>query len=473
MSFKSAIDQSVGTTYGAIATATAATLRALYENYNRQPSERNARALINYDRLRKKRKSDLPMPFTYGRSGKFVKTRRTRKKKVSRRKKATKKLALKASLSLCEPKMLRSTEQFCSIGHNIPQFFTGALNIAICTNEQSVYTGGFEHTGGAFVNPRWSPLIEDVETAPYTNGPPIGALGSNQQPIGRYMKQTHPTTSQATDILFDSSDSAKFVYGRHGSEICPSKLVYKITFNASQAFEPAGVSAKYVCYLFRYKAEQPSGYTAAAQHGHHSSVAARANNMPLTNVGRNTSLQARDFFKGRDGEGQDPWGVDSVTAAPTTLNTGNPVVDDMSYIQLAMFGRASNKELKVVSKKEFSFDYALAYSESSASRAPQHSNTVYLSHRFKPGTKIKYGLQVNQLADSAAGTEAVEGPSIMPRGYNYGVCIVANATKTVFGSAPPEISYMENWQWDDNGGQATPGRLAAYTISKSLYYKDP
>jgi len=419
----------------------------------------------------KKANRDYMMRTPYGRSGRFLKKRRSRKKKkTSRRTKQTKRLALKASLSLCEPKMLRSTEQFCTIGHNIPQFFTGGLNIGIMTNEETVWRSGFSLPLGTL--PRWTTLVEDVITLPYTDVP-IGNLGSNQLPMGRYATQTHPVTSNQSDIRFDTSNEAKNLYGRLGSEICPSKLVYKIEFNASQAFEPAGVSAKYVCYLFRYKAENISGHPANSQFTSSSSVQARANAQPLTNVGRNAHIQARDFFKGRQGEGQVPWGLDSSSVPPTSANTGNPEVNTLSEIQLAWDGRASNKFFKVVDKKEFSFDYALAYSESSHNRAPQHSSTIFLSHHFKAGDKVKYGQQVESMAVSGSDTLAVQGPSLMPRGNNYGVCIIANASKTVIEGAAPEVSYMQNWEWDENEGQVTPGRLACYTISKALYYKDP
>jgi len=438
-----------------------------------------SRAVVKYvwpnEQSKKKRarspNKDYMMRTPYGRSGKFIKRRRSKKRKTSRCTKQTKRVALKAALSLCEPKMLRSTEQFCTIGHNIPHFFTGGLNIGILTNEDLVWAGGFSQPPATA--PRWTPLIEDVATVPWSDVP-IGNLGSNQMPIGRYSTSTHPVTSAEPDIRFDTSNEAKNLSGRLGSEICPSKLVYKIEFNAAQGFEPAGVSAKYVCYLFRYKTENLSGHPAShLASSNNAAVQTRANELPLTNVGRNTAIQARDFFKGRQGEGQVPWGIDPTGVLPSSLNTGNPVVDTESEIQLAWEGRASNKFFKVVDKKEFSFDMALAYSTANQGQAPQHTNTVFLSHHFKAGDKLKFGQEVRTMADTEDEELAIQGPSLIPRGHNYGVCIVANATKQITDGATTQIGYLKNWQWDHQVGDATPGRLAAYTISKALYYKDP
>lgn len=438
------------------------------------------------------------MPLEYGRSGKYFKRRKRRVKRKSRWHKKVRKNALKASLSLCEQKKLVAVERFCTLGHNIPQFFTGGLNIAYLSNEEQCWTDTIG-TG-----PEWLPLI-------VSNGQGIMPQGGapGMRPVGRYAWKSGdwgaiggvPTNP---NITFFNGNGGQWLHGREGNEVCPSKLVYKIEFMASQAYAQAGVSAKYTCYLFKYKVatERPSKYPDPIIVAESiQQPAALANVDPCTSVGRNQYLMANHAFNGNYGIGANPFedyrtnpnygpGGSVVGGVPpaSPVNGNLPAYTgrEVTEVQLTRnnnWQRGSG--LIIVDKKEFSFDQAQPTNTrtqsvgDASSQAPLHTNTVYLSHKFKPGEKLDYMLR-RQTDSETTGNVPTLIQGICPSGYNYGVCIVGSAPEmTVLDGNRTNMSHPPNYQWLNTPSQTETGegnnigRLCTYHIKKSFYFKDP
>lgn len=379
-------------------------------------------------------------------------------------------IAKSVSLSLCEPKQFRAIDQYQVIGHNIPHFYTGGLNLGFLTNEAIQWNGGTSNyqSGYGVPKPAWEALTNDHHS--------LNTGIANQL---KYLGRISPRSTRvaSTTPEFKTAASGDYLDTREGREIVASKLTFKLTFSTNQAYSLNGTNAKYHCVLFRYKCEAilPRDTPNQAEMELIKNPVALANVDPLDHVGWNPYLKANHVFKGLFGEGSN-WDTASGVG-------GNPTPGEQDQIQLAFNGSWSNQNFTAVQHKTFVFRQEhIAGNQAESAAAPLHQKTVYLTHNFK-SRKLKYGLRRTEVADPP--TPPVLSDSIAPDGYNYGVCVYASAMRgfvdcNAVTNVAANIAVPTNFMWTDlRPTQQNPcvdgqtGALATYDIEKSFYYKDP
>jgi len=443
---------------------------------------------------------------SYG--GKYRKS----KKRKTRRKYDQKTSVKKIALSLCEPKQLRAIEEKQQIGNNIPHFYTGGCNMGVILgttdspgNQVRMWSNQF--STAPISNPSWTPLREAFFTSQTSTGTPTvhNLTGGRARPVGRrqLLETGYGDVTNFSGLSWDDGMAGSRLDKMNGHEICPTKLQYKITFNASQTYSPAGCNAVYTCILFKYKTTnlQPER-DAKPLDGFAQPVDAPSalNCEPRSNVGWNPWVRSCHFFKGGLGTGAS---YDLVSAQ--NYNRGNlkTIPDDngapsmtaaagCTERQLSINGSLLKKDYIVLDKKEFTFRKEIGFGSETISVtgiAPLHQQTVYLTHRFKPGSKMQYGLvrstpgvvvrPADPTADPpvvyrAASPKTMEA-AIQPEGYNYGVAVYCSALPI---TSTTQVLKISNWQWTAADPAPTTavggaGRMASYDIQKSFYYRDP
>ena len=425
-----------------------------------------------------------------------------RRKRSTSRKKGLKRLVKKVSLSLCEPKQLRSIEEQQVLGHNIPHFYTGGLNMGFMPGRESSQTQIGDQqwcwqnqfngtTQPTMALPVWRPLRGDGVTGASS----LDCSIPKQKPIGKYCVASTSFGDPASNdkVIFRDNDTGIHLDRMMGNEICPSKLTYQITFRTGQNFSVLGTNATYVCVLFRYKVSNqvPDVAQMLPSNTNPEMLVDKACNMlPRSNVGWNPWLRCNHVFSGMynagasfDNRSRQYWNKGNL---PVSGDGGTVDGQHLSLEQLTSNCSLQRKNFSVVQTKKFRFSQAFPTPTDPQVRGtPTHTHTVFLTHRFKPGSKLKYSYM--RLAEGTAQPDPVpEGgssttltPNLQPDGYNYGVLIYACGEEIVHApdaGTPGTVKVPENWQWTDlsqTSTDLTDGRLCTYDIKKSFYYKDP
>lgn len=406
-------------------------------------------------------------------------SKRSRKSKKRSRSSFTKrvaKISKQVSLRLCEPKACRAITMFETLGNNSPLYLTGGLNLGLLLNEAKML---YYNSPAANQVPDWLPLVGSAVADLTDPTDPNTIAGGGQSIVGRFQPQTGILGAQAAK--FATSYAGMSADTRNGDEVIATKLRYKVNFFAQSGYSRIGCNCSYRVILFRYKSTQllpEYGLATATLHTNSHSAHKLLNAEPRSATGINPYVRAKHTWKGTGGDGG------MIPDMPEPVASG-----DISTRQYAWNGRWDSEYCKVVKEVKFQFQPSQGYSSSNYKDDPPLHKTIVLDVDFKGGRKIRYGLRVQEEdsdADPATRVGDVMEQGIAPVGFNYGLCIVASANPGYVAPAPgltlPQLGYLPNYTERIDPNPVSPGdiptlvaeeRVAAVTIEKSFYFRDP